>query len=109
MYGKELPDIFRRKCQYYEFTVLGHTVKANYRFWGYSPNPDPKGGAVISHIEFIDTPVVSGTGYRSHFFNPDLLAAYSSPEEAVKELALSFMRENGTDKPALVETQLSLF
>lgn len=105
-----LSPVFKIEELNYQFTILGHSINARYRFWGlFKPPEDRTKGSIISHIEFRDSPVVSSTGYKSHFFQPELLKTYSSPNEAMEALALEFMKEMGTDKQKPQINQLSLF
>lgn len=105
-----IPEHFKQNIQL-DIRVFGFEVKVDYRYWWPEVKPESSKGPLVCHAEFrCEEPVISHTGYQSHFFYADLLkySSHSSLEDFLIDLGENLARENGYEPPQL-GNQLSLF
>lgn len=105
-----VPEQFKQNTSL-DIKVFGYDVQVNYSYyWLNKPRDDGK-EPLISHMEFTsEVPVISGTGYRSHFFHTELLenTTFQTIEELVVHTGEQLALDNGYEPPA-PKQQLRLF
>lgn len=105
-----IPEQFKQNVNL-DIQVFGHDVQVNYNYyWLDKPRQDGK-EPLISHMEFTsDVPVISDTGYRSHFFHTELLhhTTFQTIAELVTHIGEKLSKDSGYEPPA-PQYQLSLF
>ncbi|ARS41958.1 hypothetical protein CA265_20785 [Sphingobacteriaceae bacterium GW460-11-11-14-LB5] len=105
-----IPEHFKQNIQL-GIKVYGFEVQVDYHYWWPEKKSEAEQGPLKCHAEFrSDSPVISNTGYRSHFFYADLLrySTHSTLEDLLIEIGEYLARENGYEPPSL-GNQLSLF
>jgi hypothetical protein len=98
-----IPEQFKQNIDL-EIKVYGQDVQVAYRYCWLDKRPDSENEPLVSHMEFrSESPIISETGYRSHFFHTDVLddTAYRDIEELVTEFGEHFARENGYEPPSI--------
>lgn len=104
-----IPEVFKQDVNI-DIRVFGFDVNVNYVYnWPVKRN-DEKEPTVV-HLEFRSAlPIISNSGYRSHFLFSAFLkeCRYGSIEELAVSLGEYLARENGYEPPH-PEQQLSLF
>ncbi|WP_158993940.1 hypothetical protein [Mucilaginibacter sp. L196] len=98
-----IPEQFKQNVDL-EIKVYGQDVQVAYRYYWLDKHPDPEHEPLVSHMEFrSESPIISETGYRSHFFHTEVLedTAYRDIAELVTEFGEHFARENGYEPPAI--------
>lgn len=108
-----IPEQFKQNITL-QIEVFGFPVKVNYAYyWPFGKEatlPDEQ-EPLVSHMEFIsDHPVISNTGYRSHFFFTKLLEEtdFKNITELVTHVGELLSRDSGYEPPA-PNRQLRLF
>jgi len=105
-----IPEQFKQNKDL-EIHVYGQRVQVSYRYYWLDKAPVPGSEPLVSHVEFhSDSPIISETGYRSHFFHTDILEATNCRdiEELVTGFGEYFARAEGYEPPAQ-GNQLRLF
>jgi hypothetical protein len=105
-----IPEQFKQNIDL-EIKVYGQDVQVSYRYYWLDKMPEPGNEPLISHMEFrSESPIISETGYRSHFFHTDVLedTAYQDIAELVTDFGEYFARAEGYVPPAIGQ-QYKLF
>ena len=105
-----IPEQFKQNTDL-EIQVYGKDVQVSYRYYWLDKRPEPGTEPLIAHMEFrSESPIISETGYRSHFFHTDVLedTTYRDIAELVTGFGEYFARAEGYEPPA-VGNQLKLF
>ena len=98
-----IPEQFTQNIDL-EIKVYGQDVQVSHRNSWLDKKPEPGNEPLISHMEFrSESPIISETGYRSHFFHTDVLedTAYQDITELVTEFGEHFARAEGYEPPAI--------
>lgn len=97
---EKIPDFMKENKEFF-INELPFPVHVKYIFNYIFGNPKALvGWPTISHFDFSCDPKFSsftGTGYKSHFFQPRQLLKYISVEEGAKALVLLFVKESAPD------------
>lgn len=105
----DIPEYFKQNLEL-EIMVFDQQVSIDYCFWWPEKKENGK-DPMFAHIEFrSESPVISETGYRSHFFHTDYLkeTSYQTINELVQAVAEHFAKEMGYEPP-LRGSQLRMF
>ncbi len=103
-----IPEQFKQNASL-EIKVFGFSVQANYRFYWPGKKEEDQKDPLFSHIEYrAESPIISETGYRSHFFHTQMLDGtdYTSIEELVTTIGENLAIENGYKPPPRGQTTL---
>jgi hypothetical protein len=98
-----IPEQFKQNIDL-EIKIYGQDVKVSYRYYWLDKKPDQGNEPLISHMEFrSESPIISETGYRSHFFHTDVLedTAYQDITELVTDFGEHFARAEGYGPPEI--------
>ncbi|PWS32677.1 hypothetical protein [Pedobacter paludis] len=105
-----IPEHFKQNIQM-DIQVFGFEVQVDYRYWWPEKRSDEVKFPLVCHAEFrSDVPIISPTGYHSHFFYAELLkhSEHGSLEEMLVAIGEHLARQNGYEAPER-GNQLSLF
>jgi hypothetical protein len=105
-----IPEQFKQNIDL-EIKVFGHDVQVKYRYYWLDKHPEQGNEPLVSHMEFrSESPIISETGYRSHFFHTDVLneTAYQDIAELVTDFGEHFARAEGYEPP-VIGHQFKLF
>lgn len=104
-----IPEQFKENLEL-EIQVFGFPVQVNYRFYWPEKREENQKDPLVSHIEYrADSQIISGTGYRSHFFYTQALSGTNCKDitELVTAIAENLAIENGYKPPS--QGQMTLF
>jgi hypothetical protein len=104
-----IPEQFKQNTEL-EITVFGCPVQVSYKFYWPEKREQDQKDPLVSHIEYrAESGIVSGTGYRSHFFFTQALDGtdYASIAELVTAIGENLAIDNGYQPPA--RGQMTLF
>jgi hypothetical protein len=105
-----IPEQFKQNIDL-TIQVYGRDVQVSYRYYWLDKKPEPGIEPLVSHVEFrSESPIISETGYRSHFFHTSILdnTACRNIMELVTGFGEYFAREEGYEPPR-PGNQLKLF
>lgn len=103
-----IPEQFKQNTSL-EISVFGFPVQVNYKFY-WPQKGNEQSDPLVSHIEYrSDSHIISGTGYRSHFFYTESLKGtdFASIDELVTSIGEQLALDNGYDPPP--RGQMTLF